>query len=113
MAASVAHAVAWNSGVMRSFGTIFTSRTGPSSCHARGLAVEKTIVGINGGERQQKNPYRTWTGDLLPPTALSTQAFTYFQSKVGFIEGTPDDLPPARKYARSGRRSKVLVKNLR
>ena len=25
---------------------------------------------------------------------LSTQAFTYFQSKGGFIEGTPDDLPP-------------------
>jgi amino-acid N-acetyltransferase len=47
--------------------------------------------------------------------ALSTQAFTYFQSKAGFVEGTPDDLPPARreKYERSGRRSKVLVKNLR
>ena len=26
--------------------------------------------------------------------ALSTQAFTYFQSKGGFVEGTPDDLPP-------------------
>ncbi len=47
--------------------------------------------------------------------ALSTQAFTYFQSKAGFVEGTPDDLPPARreKYDRSGRRSKVLVKELR
>ncbi|MCC7034368.1 MAG: amino-acid N-acetyltransferase [Acidobacteria bacterium] len=46
--------------------------------------------------------------------ALSTQAFTYFQSKGGFVEGTPDDLPPARreKYERSGRRSKVLVKRL-
>ena len=29
--------------------------------------------------------------------ALSTQAFTYFQSKAGFSEGTPDDLPPARR----------------
>ena len=29
--------------------------------------------------------------------ALSTQAFTYFQSKGGFVEGTPDDLPPARR----------------
>lgn len=48
-------------------------------------------------------------------TALSTQAFTYFQSKAGFIEGTPDDLPPARreKYEQSGRRSKVLIKKLR
>lgn len=45
---------------------------------------------------------------------LSTQAFTYFQSKGGFSEGTPDDLPPARreKYEQSGRNSKVLVKKL-
>ena len=26
---------------------------------------------------------------------LSTHAFTYFQSKGGFVEGSPDDLPPA------------------
>jgi amino-acid N-acetyltransferase len=46
---------------------------------------------------------------------LSTQAFTYFQSKGGFSEGTPDDLPPTRreKYEQSGRNSKVLVKKLR
>jgi amino-acid N-acetyltransferase len=45
---------------------------------------------------------------------LSTQAFTYFQSKGGFAEGTPDDLPPARreKYEQSGRKSKVLIKKL-
>jgi amino-acid N-acetyltransferase len=45
---------------------------------------------------------------------LSTQAFSYFQSKGGFVEGTPDDLPAARRerYEQSGRRSKVLVKNL-
>jgi len=45
---------------------------------------------------------------------LSTQAFTYFQSKAGFTEGTPDDLPPFRreKYDASGRNSKVLVKKL-
>ena len=49
--------------------------------------------------------------DLL---VLSTQAFSYFQSKGGFVEGTPDDLPPARRerYEQSGRRSKVLVKRL-
>ena len=47
--------------------------------------------------------------------ALSTQAFTYFMSKGGFVEGTPDDLPPARreKYDQSGRKSKVLVKKLK
>ncbi len=46
---------------------------------------------------------------------LSTQAFTYFQSKGGFTEGTPDDLPPARreKYDHSGRNSKVLLKKLK
>ncbi len=46
---------------------------------------------------------------------LSTQAFTYFQSKGGFSEGTPDDLPPVRreKYEQSGRNSKVLVKKLK
>ena len=45
---------------------------------------------------------------------LSTQAFTYFQSKGGFTEGTPADLPPARrgKYDQSGRKSKVLIKKL-
>ena len=46
--------------------------------------------------------------------ALSTQAFTYFQSKGGFSEGGSDDLPPSRreKYEQSGRNSKVLVKKL-
>ena len=46
--------------------------------------------------------------------AVSTQAFTYFQSKGNFLEGTPDDLPPARreKYDQSGRNAKVLVKTL-
>lgn len=47
--------------------------------------------------------------------ALSTQAFTYFQSKAGFQEGTPDHLPLVRreKYDQSGRRSKVLLKKLK
>ena len=46
---------------------------------------------------------------------LSTQSFTYFQSKGGFVEGSPDDLPPKRreKYDQSGRNSKVLVKKLK
>jgi amino-acid N-acetyltransferase len=46
--------------------------------------------------------------------ALSTQAFTYFQSKAGFGEGTAEVLPPARreKYEQSGRNSKILVKKL-
>ena len=45
---------------------------------------------------------------------LSTQAFNYFQQKGGFVAGTPDDLPPARRerYEKSGRRSLVLLKKL-
>jgi amino-acid N-acetyltransferase len=51
-------------------------------------------------------------GELI---TLSTQAFTYFQSKAGFAEGSPDELPPGRreKYDQSGRNSKVLVKKLK
>jgi amino-acid N-acetyltransferase len=47
--------------------------------------------------------------------ALSTQTFTFFQSKGGFVEGVPDDLPPARreKYEQSGRNSKILIKKLK
>ena len=46
---------------------------------------------------------------------LSTQAFTWFQGKAGFSEGSPDDLPPSRRerYDSSGRHSKVLLKKLR
>ena len=53
--------------------------------------------------------------NLTELLTLSTQAFTYFQSKAGFVEGAPDDLPPARreKYEQSGRNSKVLVKKLK
>ena len=45
---------------------------------------------------------------------LSTQSFTYFQTRAGFDEGTPDDLPPERreKYDQSKRKSKVLIKEL-
>jgi amino-acid N-acetyltransferase len=46
---------------------------------------------------------------------LSTQAFTYFQSKGGFVEGTIEDLPPERRerYDQSGRNSKILLKKLK
>lgn len=46
--------------------------------------------------------------------ALSTQAFTFFQSKGGFVETTPDALPRERRvsYDQSGRNSKVLRKQL-
>jgi amino-acid N-acetyltransferase len=46
--------------------------------------------------------------------ALSTQAFTFFQHKLGYAEGSVDDLPPTRreKYEQSGRNSKILIKKL-
>lgn len=46
--------------------------------------------------------------------ALSTQAFTFFQHKLGYAEGSANDLPPSRreKYEQSGRNSKILVKRL-
>ena len=46
--------------------------------------------------------------------ALSTQAFTYFQSKAKFVEGTAADLPPGRRerYHQSARNSKILLKSL-
>ena len=49
-------------------------------------------------------------GELI---SLSTQAYTFFQSKGGYAEGTTDDLPAVRreKYELSGRNSKVLIKN--
>lgn len=47
--------------------------------------------------------------------ALSTQAFRFFEEKMGFLVTTPDALPPPRreKYNQSGRNSKVLTKPLR
>ena len=52
---------------------------------------------------------------LIELITLSTQAFTYFQSKGGFVEGAIDDLPLDRreKYDQSGRNSKILVKKLK
>jgi amino-acid N-acetyltransferase len=46
--------------------------------------------------------------------ALSTRAFNYFKSKGGFEEGDTSLLPDARRaaYEASGRKSKVMFKNL-
>ena len=46
--------------------------------------------------------------------ALSTQAFRFFEEKLGFQEASPEALPEARRaaYSASGRNSKVLVKEL-
>ncbi len=46
--------------------------------------------------------------------ALSTQAFRFFEEKLGYQEATPENLPESRRaaYDASGRNSKVLVKEL-
>ncbi len=46
---------------------------------------------------------------------LSTQAINFFVQKGGYKLGTPDDLPPARreKYEQQGRKSQVLIKDLK
>lgn len=46
--------------------------------------------------------------------ALSTQAFRFFEEKMGYVEVPPDQLPAARReaYDRSGRNSRVLRKGL-
>ena len=38
---------------------------------------------------------------------LSTQAFTYFQSKGGFAEGSLEDLPPARREKYESQRTEL------
>ncbi|MBK8092776.1 MAG: amino-acid N-acetyltransferase [Verrucomicrobiaceae bacterium] len=47
--------------------------------------------------------------------ALSTQAFRFFEEKMGYTVADPAALPPSRreKYDKSGRNSKVLVKALK
>jgi amino-acid N-acetyltransferase len=46
--------------------------------------------------------------------ALSTQAFRFFEEKMGFAVSSPDLLPKSRRldYDKSGRNSKVLAKAL-
>jgi amino-acid N-acetyltransferase len=45
---------------------------------------------------------------------LSTQAFRFFEEKMGYAEATPETLPASRReaYDKSGRNSRVLVKKL-
>jgi len=46
--------------------------------------------------------------------ALSTQAFRFFEEKLGYTVATPDALPSPRRaaYEASGRNSKILIKDL-
>ena len=45
---------------------------------------------------------------------LSTQSFAFFTNKLGYTEGSPNDLPAARQstHQEQGRNSKVLIKKL-
>jgi amino-acid N-acetyltransferase len=46
--------------------------------------------------------------------ALSTQASGFFNEKLGYVIGSPEDLPAERRalYDKSGRNSKVLYKEV-
>jgi amino-acid N-acetyltransferase len=88
------------------------SKKGELACLYVASSHENQGIGRKLIQFVENKARETGLGELL---TLSTQAFTYFQSKGGFAEGTPDDLPPARreKYEQSGRNSKVLVKKLK
>ena len=47
--------------------------------------------------------------------ALSTQAFRFFEEKMGYVEDSPDSLPAVKREAweKSGRNSRVLRKELK
>ena len=85
---------------------------GELACLYVSAAHENQGIGRKLIQFVEKRARELGLGGLL---VLSTQAFSYFQSKGGFAPGTPEDLPPARRerYEQSGRRSKVLVKTLR
>jgi amino-acid N-acetyltransferase len=84
---------------------------GELACLYVSTAHENQGIGRKLIQFVEKRARELGVDDLL---VLSTQAFSYFQSQGGFVEGTPDDLPPARRerYEQSGRRSKVLIKRL-
>jgi amino-acid N-acetyltransferase len=46
--------------------------------------------------------------------ALSTQAFSYFENKGGFRQGEQEELPKDKReqYVRSGRNSRIMIKDL-
>ena len=87
-------------------------KKGELACLYVSASHENQGIGRKLIEYVEKRAAELGLGELI---TLSTQAFAYFQSKAGFAEGSPDDLPPARreKYDASGRNSKVLVKKLK
>ena len=78
--------------------------------------VELTTGRSSSGRRRDpfRGPFQARGRGVATLICLSTQAINYFTQKGGFVLGTPDDLPPARReaYDRSNRRSAVLVKPL-
>lgn len=86
-------------------------RKGELACLYVNSAHENQGIGKKLIQFVENKAREVGVGELL---TLSTQAFNYFQQKGGFVEGSPDDLPPARreKYDAGGRNSKVLVKKL-
>lgn len=86
-------------------------RTAELAC----LYIRQTHEGMGYGRKLTQfveNRAREMGCDRL--FALSTQAYNYFENKLGFQPASPDDLPPARreKLLKSGRNSRVMFKPL-
>ena len=77
-------------------------------------SVRRTRTRGSGVRMVQYVEERAREAGLRTLIALSTQAFNFFKTKAGFAEGSPEDLPPGRRerYEQSGRRSRVLTKQL-
>ena len=69
---------------------------GELACLYVSAAHENQGIGRKLIQFVEKRARELGLGGLL---VLSTQAFSYFQSKGGFVEGTPGDLPPAAARA--------------
>ncbi|NCC59722.1 MAG: amino-acid N-acetyltransferase [Verrucomicrobiae bacterium] len=76
------------------------------TCHYENRGIGRKLIGfIEERARALK---------LKKIIVLSTQTYTYFKSKGGFVDGSQEDLTPERleKYHQSRRRSRILVKRL-
>ena len=79
------------------------------------LYIRKTHEGMGYGRKLvQYAEKRAREAGYTRLFALSTQAYNFFENKLGFVPVDPSDLPPARRdrLVKSGRNSRVMVKQL-
>ena len=79
------------------------------------LYVRRTHEGIGYGRKLvQFAEKRARDAGYTRLFALSTQAYNFFENKLGFVPASADDIPPSRreKLLKSGRNSRVMVMSL-